>query len=266
MYGIFLAEQNSVGEVQLTEVVCEACTEAVTTAPTLGVTEGSITNRAPGVLSNSLSVKEQRLKPNPSVDHHRTEDEKMLLKKTTDPRPRKKPISSHQWPAATALSASKANSIYASSISAQVLPFRNAESKPVEGSTRQIQQPIRKVPLNSSPLGRGDLSLSSRIYVSLVRSEVLMRSPSYRGNTASKSVLVQDKALSVSLTGPIPVAATVFAFANLPASPARTRPESVGEEILLSAQVDGDVGTIVESTKLLDCQFLQFQSDGEEDW
>lgn len=261
MYGIFPAEQNSVGEVQLTEVVCEACTEAVTTAPTLGVTEGSITNRAPRILSNSLSVKEQRLKPNPSVDHHRTEDEKMLLKKTTDPRPRKKPISSHQWPAATALSASNA-----SSISAQVLPFRNAESKPVQGSTRQIQQPIRKVPLNSSPLGRGDLSLSSRIYVSLVRSEVLMRSPSYRGNTASKSVLVQDKALSVSLTGPIPVAATVFALANLPASPARTRPESVGEEILLSAQVDGDVGTIVESTKLLDCQFLQFESDGEEDW
>lgn len=261
MYGIFLAEQNSVGEVQLTEVVCEACTEAVTTDPTLGVTEGSITNRAPRILSNTLSVKEQRLKPNPSVDHHRTEDEKMLLKKTTDPRPRKKPISSHQWPAATALSASNA-----SSICAQVLPFRNAESKPVEGSTRQIQQPIRKVPLNSSPLGRGDLSISSRIYVSHVRSEVLMRSPSYKGNTASKSVLVQDKALSVSLTGPIPVAATVFAFANLPASPARTRLESVGEEILLSAQVDGDVGTIVESTKLLDRQFLQFESDGEEDW
>ena len=261
MYGIFLAEQNSVGEVQLTEVVCEACTEAVTTDPTLGVTEGSITNRAPRILSNTLSVKEQRLKPNPSVDHHRTEDEKMLLKKTTDPRPRKKPISSHQWPAATALSASNA-----SSISAQVLPFRNAESKPVQGSTRQTQQPIRKVPLNSSPLGRGDLSISSRIYVSHVRSEVLMRSPSYKGNTASKSVLVQDKALSVSLTGPIPVAATVFAFANLPASPARTRLESVGEEILLSAQVDGDVGTIVESTKLLDRQFLQFESDGEEDW
>ena len=261
MYGIFLAEQNSVGEVQLTEVVCEACTEAVTTDPTLGVTEGSITNRAPRILSNTLSVKEQRLKPNPSVDHHRTEDEKMLLKKTTDPRPRKKPISSHQWPAATALSASNA-----SSICAQVLPFRNAESKPVQGSTRQIQQPIRKVPLNSSPLGRGDLSISSRIYVSHVRSEVLMRSPSYKGNTASKSVLVQDKALSVSLTGPIPVAATVFAFANLPASPARTRLESVGEEILLSAQVDGDVGTIVESTKLLDRQFLQFESDGEEDW
>jgi hypothetical protein len=261
LYGIFLAEQNSVGEVQLTEVVCEACTEAVTTAPTLGVTEGSITNRAPRILSNSLSVKEQRLKPNPSVDHHRTEDEKMLLKKTTDPRPRKKPISSHQWPAATALSASNA-----SSITAQVLPFRNAESKPVQGSTRQTHQPIRKVPLNSSPLGRGDLSISSRIYVSHVRSEVLMRSPSYKGNTASKSVLVQDKALSVSLTGPILVAATVIAFANLPASPARTRLESVGEEILLSAQVDGDVGTIVESTKLLDRQFLQFESDGEEDW
>jgi hypothetical protein len=260
------AEQNNASEMKLMEVIHDSSTETAITAPTITATKVSI-----GISCSSASVKEGGLKPCSSGDH--AEDEKMLLKKT-DPRPRKMPISNHQVHAVIISSASETRTI-----SGPALPVRNLESRSAQVSTRQLQQPIRKVPLNSSPLGRGDPPLSSRTNNSHshMRSEVLMRSPSCRGKAASKSVFVQDRALTVSLIGSVPpdtehfrsvvpVTASVFVSAGILEAPAQTRLKAVGEENMSSVRLEGDVAPAAKSTSSMDCQFLQFESDGEEDW
>jgi hypothetical protein len=249
------------------DFIDKSSSETSITASIITATEGTI-----GIACSSSSVKEGGFKPSSSGVCYLAEDEKMLLKKTTDPRPRKMPISSHQGQAGTNSSTSETRTI-----SEPALPVKKVESRSPQVSTRQILQPIRKIPLNSSPLGRGGLPSSSRTEKSHMRSEVLMRSPSYRANAAGKSVFVQDRALSVSLTGSVPpdierlhsvapVSNSVFVSADFFAAPTEARLIATSEEILPSVRLEGDVAAIAKSTSLMDCQFLQFESDGEEDW
>lgn len=267
--GVIHAEHSNVGEMHSRKVILEAIA-----APIVTLNGGAIAIQPPGITSSSSSEKEGGLEPVPSGGRDRSEDKEVLLKKTTDPRLRKVPVSSHQLQTATAPSA-----LNSSAISVPSLAIRNAESRPAQVITRQLQQRIRKVPLNSSPLGRSDLSLLSRTNQSHMRSEVLMRSPSHRGVSAITSVIVPDRAVTVSLTGPAsperehhrnvkPVTASIplSVSTGLPAACAQSRLQVVSGENLSSARLGIDVAPMVKSTTLLDCQFLQFESDGDEDW
>lgn len=246
---------------QLVKVIHEAVE-----APIVTLNGGAIETHPPGITSSSSAEKEGGLKPASSGGRDSSEDREVLLKKTTDPRPRKVPVSSHQWQTATASSAIKL-----SAISAPSLAVKKAESRPAQVSTRQLQQPIRKVPLNSSPLRRSDLSLLSCTNESHIRSEVLMRSPSHRGVSTSMSVIVPDRDVTVSLTDhrnlkPVTASIPVSVSTGFPAACAQTQLEVVSGKNLSSARLGIDVAPMVKSTTLLDCQFLQFESDGEEDW
>lgn len=252
-------ERNYVRGTKLSTVTDKSA--SVTSLTSLAETKGNL-NRMPGIGSSSVNAGETNV--NPPQDYLKKKDVETQLKMTPTSRPRKMPIISHQWQVSTASGASDA-------ASAPVVPSSNVKGRSSHHNSRQLQQPHRKTLLNTSP--RRSCDSSSRLDHSHLRAEVLMRSHSYRGTAPGESVDVVHRPLPVPVVGPVPPKTEdPRCTLSQPASaigllaPEQTRLNLIVEGKSLPPELGEDVAPITINNALLDCQFLQFESDGEEDW